>query len=148
MALIRWDPFDEALTLREAVNRLFDESVVRTPRSWPSAAGLAVAVDLEETDDDVIVTADLPGLKPDDVDISVTDNTLTMKGEFKSEEEGERGNMHFRERRYGSFQRAISLPTAVNANKAGAEFENGVLKITLPKAEETKPKQIEVKAKS
>ena len=113
MALIRWDPFNEVLTLREAVNRLFDESVIGAPRSWPSAAGLAISVDLKETDDNVIVTADLPGLKPDDVDISVTDSTLTMKGEFKSEEESERGNVHFRERRYGSFQRAISLPAAV-----------------------------------
>jgi HSP20 family protein len=147
MDLIRWDPFREALTLREAVNRLFDESIVRSPRSWPSATGLAVAVDLEETDDDVIVTADLPGLQPDDVDISVTDSTLTMKGEFKSEEEGERGNVHYRERRYGSFQRVISLPAAVNANKTEAEFEDGVLTVTLPKTEETKPKQIMVKAK-
>jgi HSP20 family protein len=148
MALTRWDPFREALTLWKAVNRLFDESVIRAPRSWPTATGLAVAVDLEETDDDVVVTADLPGLQPDDVDISVTDGTLTMKGEFKSGEEGERGNVHFRERRYGSFQRAISLPAAVNAGKAEAEFEDGVLTVTLPKTEETKPKQIEVKVRS
>jgi HSP20 family protein len=148
MALIRWDPFREALTLREAVNRLFDESVIRTPRIWPSAAGLAVAVDLEETDDDVVITADLPGLKPDDVDISVADSTLMMKGGFRLEDEGERGNAHFRERRYGSFQRAISLPAAVNADEANATFEDGVLTVALPKTEETKPKQIEVKARA
>jgi len=148
MAMIRWDPFREALTLREAMNRLFDDSVVQGSRSWPSGSGLAVPVDLEETDDDITVTANMPGLKPEDVDISITENTLTMKGEFKSEEEGERGNMHFQERRYGSFQRSIALPAAVDADKADAEFEDGVLKVTLPKVEETKPKQIEVKARS
>jgi HSP20 family protein len=138
------------VTLREAMNRLFEESFVRPSRSWPLAttASLSVAVDMHETDDDVTVEAELPGLKPEDVDVSITENALTMKGEFKSEEEGERDNVHFQERRYGSFQRSITLPAAIDADAAEAEFDNGVLRITLPKVEETKPKQIAVKARS
>jgi len=150
MSLIRWDPLREMVTLREAMDRLFDESFVRPSRSWSleTAVGLSVAVDMRETDGDVIVEAELPGLKPEDVDVSITENALTVKGEFKSEEEVERENVHFQERRYGSFQRSITLPSAIDADAAEAEFDNGVLKITLPKVEETKPKQITVKAKS
>jgi HSP20 family protein len=138
------------LSLREAMDRLFEESFVRPSRTWPlpTATGLTVAVDMHEADDDVVIKADLPGLKPEDVDISITENTLTVKGEFRSEEEGERGDVHFRERRYGSFQRAVALPAFIDADAAEAEFEDGVLTITLPKTEESKPKQIEVKAKS
>ncbi|NLG50642.1 MAG: Hsp20/alpha crystallin family protein, partial [Chloroflexi bacterium] len=84
--------------------------------------------------------------KPENVDITVTGNTLTIKGEMKVEEETERGNVHFRERRYGSFHRSLMLPTEVNPDKAEATFENGVLKLKLPKTEEARPKQIEVKA--
>jgi HSP20 family protein len=150
MSLMRRDPFREMLTLREAMNRLFEESLVWPTRTWPSsaAAGLAIAVDMHETEDDVVITADLPGLKPEDVDISITENALSMKGEFRSEEEGERGDVHFRERRYGAFQRSIALPDAIDADGAQAEFEDGVLTVTLPKTEETKPRRIEVKAKS
>lgn len=147
MALMRWDPFSEALSLREAMDRLFEESFVRPLRGWPTrvATGLAVPVDMYETDDNLVVSADLPGLKPEDVDISITENTLTIKGEFRSEEEGERGNVHFQERRYGKFQRSIALPSNVDTNAAEAEFEDGVLQVSLPKSEEAKPKQIKVK---
>lgn len=150
MALMRWDPFREALSLREAMDRLFEESFVRPFRGWPTrvTTGLAVPVDMYETDDNLVVSADLPGLKPEDVDISITENTLTIKGEFRSEEEGERGNVHFQERRYGKFQRSVALPSSVDTNAAEAEFEDGVLKVSLPKSEEAKPKQIEVKTKS
>jgi HSP20 family protein len=105
-------------------------------------------MDMYETDDDVVINADLPGLKPEDVDISVTGNTLNIKGEFRSEEEGERGNVHFQERRYGKFQRSVSLPSGIDTDAAEAEFEDGILKIALPKSEEAKPKQIPVKGRS
>jgi HSP20 family protein len=101
-----------------------------------------------ESDDSIVISADLPGLKPEDVDISVNDSTLTIKGEYKTEEEGERGDVHFNERRYGEFRRSITLPTSVDIDATEAEFEDGVLKVTLPKTEETKPKQIEVKVRS
>lgn len=146
MSLARWDPFREALSLREAMDRLFEESFVRPARGWLSSElGLTVPVDMYETDDNVLISAAVPGLKPEDVDISITGNTLTMKGEFRSKEEGKRGSVHFQERRYGKFQRSIALPTGVDTDAAEAEFEDGVLKVTLPKTEKAKPKQIPVK---
>jgi HSP20 family protein len=101
-------------------------------------------VDVRETDETLEISADLPGLQPEDVDITVTDDTLTLKGEYKAEEEREEGKMHIQERRYGSFQRTVRLPTAVDTDAAEAKFEDGVLKITLPKAEEAKAKRIAV----
>jgi HSP20 family protein len=147
MTIIRWNPYRGMLSLRDAMDRLFEESFVRSPLTW-TEENLDIAVDMTETDGRIVVEADLPGLKSEDVDVSVTENTLTLKGEFKSDEEGERGNVHFRERRYGSFQRSIPLPTAIDADAAEAEFKDGVLKVILPKTEETRPKQIEVTAKS
>jgi len=120
--------------------------LIRSPLAW-TEENLNIAVDVTETDGKIVVEADLPGLKPEDVDVSITENTLTMKGEFKSEKEGERGNVHFRERRYGNFQRSIPLPTVIDADAAEAKFEDGVLEVILPKAKEAKPKQIEVTAK-
>jgi len=93
------------------------------------------------------VHASIPGVKPEDIDISVTGDVLTIKGETVEEKEEKEGNYHLRERRYGAFQRAVSLPTLVRADKASAEFENGVLKLTLPKVEEVKPKSIKIKPK-
>ena len=150
MSLIRWDPLRDVLSLRQAMDRLFEESFVRPRDAWPlsRAAGLTVAVDMHETDDELVLTADLPGLKSEDVDIGITENTLTMRGEFRSEDEGERGNVHFQERRYGSFQRSLALPAPIDADAAEAEFKDGVLTIMLPKTEETRPKQIKVKARS
>jgi len=150
MSLIRWDPLRDVLSLRQAMDRLFEESFVRPRDAWPlsRAAGLTVAVDMHETDDELVLTADLPGLKPEDVDIGITENTLTMRGEFRSEDEGERGNVHFQERRYGSFQRSLALPAPIDADAAEAEFKDGVLTILLPKTEETRPKQVKVKARS
>jgi HSP20 family protein len=138
------------VSLRDAMDRLFEESFVRPLRGWSErvGSGLSVSVDMHETDDDVVVSAELPGLKPEDVDISITENTLTIKGEFQTEKEEKRGSVHFQERRYGKFQRSISLPMGVDREAAEAEFEDGVLEVTLPKTEKVKPKQIAVKAKS
>jgi HSP20 family protein len=146
--LVRWDPVRDMVSLREAMDRLFEESFVR-PRTWAGTTeGVAtLALDVIESDDDVTVKASIPGLKPEDIDISVTGDVLTIKGETKEEKEEKNGNYHLRERRYGAFQRAVSLPTLVKADKAEAVFENGVLTLTLPKVEEVKPKSIAIKAK-
>jgi HSP20 family protein len=141
MSLTRWEP--ELLSLRRAMNRLFDETLGQTLPSL-SERGFSVPVDVRETDESLEIRADLPGVTPEDVDITVTDNTLTVKGEYKAEEEREEGRMHVQERRYGSFQRSVSLPTTVNTDAAEAKFEDGVLKVTLPKTEEAKPKRISV----
>ena len=102
---------------------------------------------MAETEDDVVVQAAIPGVKPDEINISVSGDTLTIRGEVKEDDELEENNYHIREMRQGSFTRSVLLPSKVIADKAKAEFENGILKLTLPKAEEVKPKTISVKAK-
>ena len=149
MSLIRWEPFREMMSLRDAIDRLFEESFVRPARGWiTSEVGLRVPVDMTETDENLIIKADLPGLKAEDVDVSITGDTLTIKGEYEAEEEGEKGSVHFKERCYGKFQRAVRLPSGVDSEAAEANFEDGVLTLTLPKTAEAKPKQIPVKTKS
>lgn len=147
--LIRWEPFHDLMSLREAMDRLFEESFVRPRAGWPTRLTPgALAVDMYETDEDVVVKTALPGVKPDEVDITITGDTLTIKGETKVEEEIEWDCYICQERRYGTFARSLLLPTSIVAEKAKAEFEDGILTLTLPKAEEVKPKSIKVKTKS
>jgi len=145
MALTRWDPFREMMSLREAVNRMFDESLTPWRRAVWGEGVMSVPIDMYETDDEVVVTAELPGIKPEDVDIRVTGNTLSIKGEIKQEQEETRGSVHYRERRYGSFERSIVLPANVDTEKVDATFESGILRITAAKTEEARPRRIEVK---
>lgn len=148
--IIRWEPFNEAVSLRDAMDRLFEESFI-TPRFFaPLREGVmgTLPLDVVETENDVIVKASVPGLKPEDIDITVVGDTLTIKGETKSEKKEEKNSYLLQERRFGSFQRAITLPVTVQSDKAQADFENGVLTLTLPKAEEVKPKQIKVNARN
>lgn len=143
--LTRWEPVREMMTLREAMDRLFDDAFTR-PLSLSGVSGMP-AIDMYQTNDDVVVKASLPGLKSDDVDITVTGETLTLRGEFRQETEEKETGYHIREQRSGSFERSILLPTDVKADKAKADFENGILTITMPIAEEVKPKSIIIKAK-
>ena len=142
--LMRWEPMREMITLREAMDRLFDEAFTR-PLSLMNIN--LPAIDMYQTDEDVVIEMAIPGLKPDDVHITITGDTLTVRGEYKDEGEKKDRTYHIRERQYGTFERSILLPTEVNADKAKAEFDNGMLTITLPKAEEVRPKTITVKAK-
>ena len=146
-SLIRWEPFEELISLREAMDRLFEESFVRPWSLWPSLWEGTVPVDMYETEDSVVVTAAVPGVKPEDIDITVTGDTLTIKGEVKAEKELEKANYICRERRYGTFSRSVSLPAGLETDKAEATFENGILRLTIPKAEHAKPKTIKVKVK-
>jgi HSP20 family protein len=130
------------------MDRLFEESFVRPGGGRLAPAGMEIpAVDMYQTDDAVVVKSAIPGIKPEDIDISITGDTLTIRGETKVEEEVNEENYMRRERRYGSFCRSLALPLPVVTDKAEAEFENGVLTLTLPKAEEVKPKAIKIKAK-
>ena len=146
--LTRWEPAREMMTLREAMDHLFDDAFTR-PLSirdgWSTLS--APAIDMYQTDDEVVVKAALPGIKADEVQINVTGDVLTIKGEMKHEEEKKDKSWHIREHRWGSFERSVALPTAVISDQAKAEFENGILTVTLPKAEEVKPRMITVKAK-
>jgi len=134
------------MTLREAMDRLFDDAFTR-PINLRDGGWSSPAIDMYQTDDEVIVKAALPGFKADDVQINVTGEVLTIRGELKHEEEKKEKAWHIREQRYGSFERSVVLPTDVVADKTKAEFENGILTITLPKADEVKPRTITVKAK-
>jgi len=148
MTMIRWEPFREMMTLRNAMDRLFEESFVRPSRLWPEVGVGELAVDMYQTANDVVVKAALPGVKPEEVDISITGDTLTIKGEHKEEQEVKQEDYFYKEHRYGAFSRSVTIPVQVKSDKAEAVFENGVLTLTLPKAEEIKPKQIKVKAKA
>ena len=147
--LTRWEPVREMMTLREAMDRLFDDAFTR-PFSLTREGGSTLsspAIDMYQTDNEVVVKAALPGFKPEEVQINVTGDILTIKGEVKHEEEKKDKSWHIREQRWGSFERSLRLPTGVISDKAKADFDNGILTITLPKSEEVRPKTITVKAK-
>jgi HSP20 family protein len=143
--IIRWEPFRELVSLREAMDRLFEESFVR-PMRWP-VPERELAIDMYETDENIIVKTAVPGVRPEDIDITITGDTLTIRGEMKEEEELRRASYIRRERRYGAFSRSVTLPSGIEPDKAEAIFEHGVLTLTIPKSEEVKPKVIKVKAK-
>ena len=144
--LTRWEPAREMMTLREAMDRLFDDAFTH-PLSVRDGGWSAPAIDMYQTDDEIVVKASLPGFKADDVQINITGDVLTLRGEMKHADEKKEKAWHLREQRWGSFERSVALPTNVVADRANADFENGVLTITLPKAEEAKPRTISVKAK-
>lgn len=139
----RYDPFRDVLSLRDAMDRLFQDSYVR-PATWP--AGASVPVDLHETEQGYVVDVALPGWKPEDVNITVQDGTLTISGQHGEQPEPEQNGKtwHLRERKFASFSRSFTFPSAVDADKADASYENGVLTLTLPKAESAKPRQIKI----
>lgn len=142
--ITRWQPFQDLVSMRKDMDRLFDEFFSNPPTMsdmWDHPN-----IDLYQTDDEIVVKATLPGLDPDDLDIQITGDTLTLRGETKSEEETKEATYHLRERRQQSFSRSIRLPATVIAEKAKAEMKNGELTLTLPKAEDEKPKVITVKA--
>ena len=146
--IMRWDPFRELSDMRETMDRLFERGFSRPWRllTWDMGEGF-FPVDLYETDNEVVVKASLPGVKAEDVEIAVTGDTLTIKGETKEEHEEKKPNYYRQERRYGAFQRVLTLPVRVDADKADATFEQGVLNLRLPKVPEVRPKTIEVKPK-
>jgi HSP20 family protein len=138
-----FDPFREIMSIRSMLDQAFDNFLLRRGE----LGGEWLAMDMYQTDDNVIVKAVLPGLKPEDIHISVSDGMLTIQGEMKEERIEEKARYHLRERRVGSFSRSVPLPSAVVVDKAEARYENGILTLTLPKTEETKPKTISVKVK-
>ncbi|MCX8062606.1 MAG: Hsp20/alpha crystallin family protein [Anaerolineales bacterium] len=144
--IMRRDPFRELMSIRSMMDRLFDSAFagwdLETTFDWE------LPLDVVENDDEYVVKASLPGINPDDLEITYSGNTLTIKGEIKSEEESKKGRYHLRERRYGSFCRSITLPSTVKADGIEASYEAGVLKLHLPKAEEAKPKRIAVKSEA
>jgi HSP20 family protein len=139
MAIIRWDPFREMTQLQNRFDRLFD-AVGGRQESW------LPAVDVFDTQDAVVLKAELAGMKPDDIQIEVEDNVLTIKGERKFEEKVDEERYYRVERRFGTFQRSLALPQGVKADQIEAAYDEGILTVTVPKAEQEKPKRIEVQA--
>ena len=149
MTMMRWEPFSDMMSLRNAMDRLLEDSFVRPSRFWPELGSgeLPLELDVYQTDKDVVVKATVPGVKPEEVDISLTGDILTIKGEHKEEQEVKEKDYLRKEHRYGTFSRSLQIPVPVKGDKAEAVFENGIVTLTLPKAEEVKPKQIKVKSK-
>lgn len=144
MALEPWDPFREMVTLRDAINQLFQDSFVRPGGTSTGERHRSVALDIADNGNAFEVHATLPGVKPEDVQVTVQGDTLTIRGQSSAEEERKDRNWVMRERRSGSFARSVTLPAAVNADQAQARFENGVLTLTLPKTEQAQAKQIPI----
>jgi HSP20 family protein len=148
MSTTRWDPWGDIVSLREAMNNLLEESFVR-PRTGPSGPGMAssLALDVRETPEQFIITASVPGVSPSQIDISVLGDTIRIRGHRREETEdvGEGSRWLLRERRFGAFERTFALPTVVDAERAEAEFNDGVLTITLPKADVARPRSIPVR---
>ena len=148
MSIMRREPFSELMSLRQAMDKLFEDSFVR-PSRFLAAFGetAAPAIDAYQTPNEVVVKAAMPGVNPEDINIDITGDTLTIKGETKTEEEIKKEDYLYLERRYGGFSRSLVLPSGLRADKAEANLENGILTLTIPKAEEAKPKTIKIKAK-
>ncbi|NPA91289.1 MAG: Hsp20/alpha crystallin family protein [Chloroflexi bacterium] len=147
-SLVRWDPVREVATLRDVMDRLMAEAFAPiVERTSLESFALIPRVDMYETDDEIVVKAVMPGVKPEDLDITITGNVLSIKGEVKEEKEEEDVNYIRKERIYGTFRRDLTLPVEVDVDKAKAEFENGILILHLPKVEAAKPKRLEIKTK-
>ena len=142
--LWNWSPVEQVTSLRDEINRLFDGPFADRTRSTDLFNRWTPALDLYEDKDNLIVKAELPGMKKEDIDISFHDGTLTISGERKHEEKQEDAETCRSERFFGRFHRTLALPKPVQSDKAKAAYEDGILTVTLPKTEEAKPKQIEV----
>ena len=143
--IVRWEPFREMTSLRDAMDRMFEEGFWRPPVPFGGWGEGTLALDMYETEDSVVVKTAIPGMKADDLDVSVTGNTLTIRAETTEEEEIKRERYQRRERRHGSYARSVTLPNGLRADQAEADYTDGVLTLTFPKAEEVKPKTIKVK---
>ncbi len=145
MNIIRWDPFRDLATLRERMNRLFEEAYTsRGEKKDMVASTWNPSVDIYETENELVLKAELPGVDEDDIEIKIEDSTLTLKGDRKFEKETKEENYHRIERSYGSFYRSFTLPRNIDQDKIKAESETGILKITMPKKAELKPKKVKI----
>ncbi len=146
MALAKWDPMNDLISLQERMNRLFEDSLLRsqTGEEGLTLGAWSPAVDLHEQPDKIVLRADLPGVRSDQIHLKVENSTLTLSGERRFEKNIEKENYHRAERQYGTFVRSFSLPASVDSDSIRAEHRDGVLEITLPKLEGSKPKDIKI----
>jgi HSP20 family protein len=147
MALVRWEPFRDLVTLQDRMNRLFEDSLSRN-KVFEESLTTSIwspPVDIYETDSSIILNAELAGLTKNDVSIEIKDSTLILRGERRFEKDVKEENYHRIERSYGSFSRTFSLPHTVDQTKVTASFKDGLLEIVIPKTKDARPKQIEIK---
>lgn len=145
MAIIRWDPFRDFVTLRDRMNRLFDETVTQRGEDKDlMSTAWSPSCDIFETENELVLNAEVPGIDEDDIEVKIEDNTLTIQGERKLEKETKEENYHRVERSYGSFYRSFSLPHYINQENIKAEHDNGVLKVHMPKKPELKPRSVKI----
>ena len=148
MAVVKWDPLRDLLSIQDRMNRLFEQTLSRSRVEEGIAASTwSPAVDIYETPDTIVMKAELPGLSREDIEIHVRDNTLTLKGERRFAKDVQQENYLRIERVYGAFQRNFTLPATIQQDKIRAVFRDGVLELTLPKAEAAKPKKIAIEAR-
>jgi HSP20 family protein len=151
MAIVRWrkrdewDPFKDLIDLQKEINRLFETSFSRLPQRFVSEESFAPAIDLYEDENEYVVEAELPGLKQDEIKVSVEDDILSISGEKKREKEVKEENLYRSERFYGKFERQIVLPQNADRENIKASYKDGVLKVIIPKKEEAKPKKVDIK---
>ena len=146
MALANWDPFRDLVALQERMNRLFEESLSfsRPAKLEPAASSWSPLVDIYETETDIVLKVDIPGVQQEDIEVEVRDNTLFLRGERKLPIETQEENYHRIERPYGPFQRSFTLPFFVHRDKFTAVYREGVLEVVMPKVENVHPQQIRV----
>lgn len=144
MAIIRWDPFGDFVTLRDRMNRLFEDMSGSKEEKDLMTRAWAPSVDIYENESEVVLCAEIPGVEEKDVEIKVEDNNLIIKGERKFEKEAKEENYHRIERSYGSFFRSFALPSYIEQDKIEAEHENGVLRVRMPKKAELKPRKVKI----
>ena len=145
MPIVRWEPFRDLVTTQDRLNRLFNETMGRfVGNEGMRSAAWVPPVDIYETEQNIVLKAELPGIDPKDVEATVHEGTLYLKGERKYEHEVKEENYHHVERAYGSFARSFELPASVDADNVQAEFKDGILKLTMPKKEEAKAKRIKI----
>ena len=145
--LVPWEPLQEMMTLRDAMNRLFEESFLRPGRTVTQTAGGYMPLDVYEKGDNIVLRATVPGIDPQDLDVTIAGDVLTIKGDLREEEKTqEAGSYLHRELQHGAFCRQLTLPAVVDSSKATATFENGVLTLQMPKKEQLKPKTVRITA--
>ena len=149
MAIVRWEPFRDLVSIQDRMNRIFDEAFRGASRpgaeeDWALGGSWAPPVDIFEHEGNLVLKAELPGIDPKQVDVRVENNVLTLQGERKFESEVKREHYHRVERAYGTFSRSFTLPNVVDTANIKAEFKDGLLRVTMPKREEAKPKQIQI----
>lgn len=144
MQLVRWGPYQELVAMSNRLNRTFNDSYA--PRTEDSFGVWAPPVDIFERQDHLVIRAEIPGVQKEDMDVRIENGVLTLHGERKQDTEVKEENAHRMERIYGSFARSFSLPTTVDASKVSATYKDGILEVTVPKAEAAKPKMVEIRA--